>query len=592
MRRLPALRLQHRIFLYFSLVIILSTILFGYYAYRANVRTAEDNFTSAIMASMSQTANGLAALLREGENQANLFAGSYVVQEAMAPDSGRAVEQYDRYISMQRVIDAYEKSYSSFGVRVYLEERRRFMNDRVRYFTADDVPSPTDSSYWFRRNSAMYWALDPAATGKDDATFTVYRSIFGVADIGAPRGAVSFGVKREAIRQALEATQLPNGLRLYAFDERGLGIDAIGGRPPDPQPFASEATMDRIRERGSGRLGIETEGEPALLVFQAVSGYPLYLGVDVPLSAISNQTKFILNQFLVVALLVLSLSFVLAYFVSRGVTRQLKRLMSVMGRVETHDFNIQVPVERNDEIGILTGKFNWMIERIRALIEDVYKSNYEKKESELKLLQAQINPHFLYNTLDSVHWLAVRHAVPDISYMVRNLSDFLRLSLHVDGQSTLGMELKHIAAYFNIQRYRFEDRIELADEVPTALYDIEVIPLILQPLVENAILHGILPEEDRKGVIRLRARAEDGVVVVEVEDDGIGPTEERLTEVAEMLEREPGEGEGTGLRNVHRRLRFRYDAPYGLRLRAGADGGAICEVQFPDHRAGRGAGAG
>ncbi|WP_276356547.1 cache domain-containing sensor histidine kinase [Cohnella caldifontis] len=574
-------RLQHRIFFYFSLLFILSTILFGYYAYRANVQTAEENFTSAVSGSMAQSANGLANLFGEAEKQANLFAASHVVRDSLSPEPTTAVGQYDRYVNLERVSDAYEENYSSFGIRIFLDPPRRFMNDGVRYLPVALLDGEDSPRYLFRRNSVLHWSL--AAGSENDGNnlyvFSCFRDIRSPDDFGEYRGTVSFDIRSSAVSSLFANAAFPGGGRLFLLDEKGKVIYEPSFAGP-VRSSLDKSTMERIQTERRGSLTIDKQ----LLVYWALDGYPFYLAVDIPMNELSNQSRPIMFNFLLVALLVLIVSFIVTFLISGRVTGQLKRLMQAMATVDSHDFNVKVPVKRMDEIGVLSVKFNWMVERIRALIEDVYKTGVEKKEAELKLLQAQINPHFLYNTLDSVHWLSVKHQAPDIGYMVRNLSAFLRLSLHIGGTSTLGTELRHTRAYFNIQKFRFEDRIELADEVPERLHGIEVLPLILQPLVENAILHGILKYEDRIGKIALFAEEADGMLRLEVTDDGPGIEPARLEEVRHALVSEPYEGESTGLRNVHRRIRFRYGEPYGLTVENRAEGGARLVLTLPAAR--------
>ena len=576
--KLRDMRLQHRIFMYFSMLIIVSTILFGYYAYRANVRTAEENFTSAVKGAIAQTADSLENVLMEAEQQVNLFAGSHVVQNSLAPGNVTAVEQYDRYMNMQRVIEAYEKYYQSFGIRIFLQQPRRFMNDNRRYFTEDQL----DGEMLFRRNSVVHWSFfpGPGASETDPKVLTVYRKIISGSDISLHLGTVAFDVKKWEIASIIDGSVMPGEFPLYLFDAKGRLIFASGSHETGTA-FVDSAIMGRIREAASGSLQVESDRGTVLTVYRSLRQFPFYLAVNIPYHEITNQSKQILYQFVGVALLVLAVSFVFAYLISSSVTRRIKKLIHVMNTLEGHDFNVRVPTDRNDEIGILTHRFNWMIERIRMLIEDVYKSNYEKKEAELKLLQAQINPHFLYNTLDSVHWMAVKHRAPEISYMVRNLSNFFRLGLRAEGRSTLGEELKHIEAYYNIQKYRFEDRVELETDVPDSLRGMEVLPLILQPLVENAMIHGILKHENLKGKIRIRAWLEGDRLHLEVSDNGTGMGPERLERVIMGLESEPQAGTGTGLRNVHRRIRFRYDGPYGLSLYSSPNEGTRCVLVLP-----------
>lgn len=577
------IRLQHRIFLYFSLLFILSTILFGYYAYQANVQTAEENFTSAVNGSMTQTANGLANLLDEAEKQANLFAGGYTVQESLAGGDVPVLTQYDRYVDLERVINAYEKNYDAFGIRVFIDPVRRFMNDRTRYLPESEVPKDENSSFLFRRNAVLHWSRTPLTNtgGLPGILLSCYRNIVNMNDISIAMGTVSFDVKTEAFSTILRNSSLSENPKLYVIDEVGMGIYDTNNLDSRNEVIVKKETMEKIRLKGSGSLRIDMGNKSSLIVFKKLAHYPFYLAVDIPFTELSKRSKLILTQFMWVALLVLSVCFIVAYLISSGVTRRLKRLSNAMGTIESNQFNIQIPEDINDEIGIINRKFNWMMERIRTLIQDVYQSNYEKKEAELKLLQAQINPHFLYNTLNSVNWLAVKHQAPDISYMVRNLSEFLRLSLHVDGSSTLETELKHTRAYFNIQKYRFEDRIELVDEMSEELFHFEVIPLILQPLVENAILHGILKVEELQGTIYLRGKLDAGVLIMEVSDSGVGITAERLTQIKEALGAERTETMGTGLRNVHRRIQFRYGNQYGLNVFSIPGEGTRCILTLP-----------
>ncbi|MBB6734787.1 cache domain-containing sensor histidine kinase [Cohnella zeiphila] len=586
--RLKDMRLKHRVFLYFSLLLIVSTISYSYYAYKANVRTAEENFTSAVQGTMAQTAEGMNVLLSEVEQQANLFAGSHVVQDSLAPGTATVIQQYDRYVNMQKVIDAFEKNYPSYRIRVFLKEPRRFLNDGERYLQESGASGDASDSVLFRRNSVMEWSLysNPSDPESGDMLFTLRRRIISGSDISQQLGTVAFDVSAKAAADVLSRTPIPGDRSLYVFDPQGRILYDTGGSAGGGMPSRTvdSAELGRVSQTGAGSLRLEGKNGAELLVYHSVGGYPLYLAVNIPYREITNRSHQILYQFGGVALLVLAVSFALAYLIASNVTSRLKKLMKVMGTVEIRQFNIQVPTDRNDEIGALTHRFNWMIERIRTLIEDVYKANYEKKEAELKLLQSQINPHFLYNTLDSVNWLAVKHQAPDISYMVRNLSSFLRIGLHIDGPSTLEAELMHTRAYFNIQKYRFEDRIDLTIGVPESLEPLQVLPLILQPLVENAILHGILKHDTLKGSIVIRAwrdKEEGGDLFLEVRDNGLGMEAAKLKQVMQGLDSEATNGSGTGLRNVHRRIRMRHEAPYGLTVHSALGEGTRCVLRLP-----------
>ncbi|MBC8059958.1 MAG: sensor histidine kinase, partial [Clostridiaceae bacterium] len=309
---------------------------------------------------------------------------------------------------------------------------------------------------------------------------------------------------------------------------------------------------------------------------------PFYIVANIPNDEITKGGLQILKKFSFIAIIILIISFLIAYVISDSITKRINQLIDVMANVENSKFSVQVPVVYNDEISVLKRNFNWMVERIRNLIDAVYKSNIEKKEAELKLLQAQINPHFLYNTLDSINWLAVRTDASEISYIVKNLSDYLRIGLNKgEDMTSIENEIKHIYAYFNIQKFRFEDKINLEVNITSEILNHKTITLVLQPLVENAILHGILKEEGRKGVITITAEEIEGMIILEVKDNGIGIEKDTLLKILENMNNFTNADMGYGLRNVHQRIRYKFGEEYGLNIISEKDKGTSCLLIFP-----------
>jgi two-component system sensor histidine kinase YesM len=237
---------------------------------------------------------------------------------------------------------------------------------------------------------------------------------------------------------------------------------------------------------------------------------------------------------------------------------------------------IQADVE---EVQLLSDGIESMVGHLKRLIERNTEQEKQRRKTELALLQAQINPHFLYNTLDTIIWLIESGEISESVAMVGSLSNFFRFSLS-RGQNviTLKEEQQHIRSYLEIQHMRYRDLMEYEIDIPEE-FDAVILPkLTLQPLVENALYHGIKIRR-RKGLIRVSGRKEGELLVLEVADDGSGMTEERLEELRDSLV--DGRKEGFGLRTVHQRIQILFGLEYGLTIESTPDIGTNILVKIP-----------
>ena len=240
-----------------------------------------------------------------------------------------------------------------------------------------------------------------------------------------------------------------------------------------------------------------------------------------------------------------------------------------------------VPVE---ELSGLTQDVNAMASRLEELVEQNRQEQENLKKAELRTLQAQINPHFLYNTLDTIVWEAQSGKNEEVIALTKSLSDFFRSSLS-SGEDWVSVEqeLKHLNGYLAIQKTRYRDILNYEVEVEPSIYPSRILKLLLQPLVENALYHGIKYKRGG-GMIRVRGFREDDMLCFEVQDTGIGMTEERLEEVREAMRQgrqmrrdpdEPEPGGGFGLYNVDQRIRLYYNLDHGLEIGSGPDGTTV-----------------
>lgn len=278
-----------------------------------------------------------------------------------------------------------------------------------------------------------------------------------------------------------------------------------------------------------------------------------------------------------VTILICIFAAVLAYFITSGmVSGRIERLTCLMQEVQEGSMDMQVGSDDRDEIGMLYRGFGSMMKRIRTLINEVYLSKITQKEAELKALQAQINPHFLYNTLSLINWKALAAGEEDISRMTLAMSTFYRTALN-RGRNVLQVEaeLSNTRAYLEIQSVLHDGDFDYEIEVQPEILQCESLNLILQPLVENAIHHGIEEKTDGRGKISVRGWKEDNCVWFMVEDNGVGMEQKVADKILTM------ESKGYGVRNVDERIRLCYGEKYAMKVESVVGKGTKMTIHFP-----------
>ena len=289
------------------------------------------------------------------------------------------------------------------------------------------------------------------------------------------------------------------------------------------------------------------------------------------------------------ALIALAL-FIVAGFatnrISSGITRPLRKLQDIMRSVESGDFHLIGRIEGTDEIRELAREYDIMVSRIGELMQQNIHEQELKRKSDLKALQAQINPHFLYNTLDSIIWMGEMKQHREVVQMTSALSKLFRISISKGRELiTVNEEIAHVQSYLTIQEMRYKDKFRYIIDIDQEIHDLLVLKITLQPLVENAIYHGI-KEVDHQGFIRITGRREEDDIVFEVTDNGKGMSRQELSALVEGVTRKRTSCEkltrqGMGVRNVHERIRIYFGERYGLTFESEEGRGTTITVRLP-----------
>lgn len=345
------------------------------------------------------------------------------------------------------------------------------------------------------------------------------------------------------------------------------------------------------------------------------------VGVNYAAELVKNRPT-IQRYYFYWTLLCITLAILVAVIISHHLSRPILRLRSSMRAVEQGNFDISVEVTGNNEIGELAKDFNIMIGRIKELVRRNAEEQEAKRKSELMALQNQITPHFLYNTLDSIIWMAEAKQHGEVVKMVAALARLLRLSIsRGDELVSVRDEIQHIRNYLTIQKMRYKDMLDFSIDVDSSIKNLLVPKVILQPLVENAIYHGIKNKE-RGGLVAVRGWREGDDIVIQVADDGVGVDQSRMRQllldsgeieldtaprngrardggvvssalripgsetesVPDRYRRLPKSRAKVGVGNVHERIRLYFGQGYGLRFRnndRSPEGGTVVEVRLP-----------
>ena len=277
-----------------------------------------------------------------------------------------------------------------------------------------------------------------------------------------------------------------------------------------------------------------------------------------------------------------------AWGISRSIYIPIKKLHDMTTTITRNDLQALVTHDNVDEITELGMSFNIMIGRIRELLDAKVKEQENLKKAELRALQAQINPHFLYNTLDTIIWMTESKKTDEVIEIVRALSSFFRISLS-KGRDwiTIGEEVERTRSYLTIQKMRYRDILDYRIEVDEGVAGNTVLKLILQPLVENALYHGI-KNKRQGGTIVVRAKQQnENEVLLQVEDNGIGFTPEKLAQLRDELNDDSGDirlESGFGIGNVNKRIRLYYGNQYGVSIKSNYQAGTCVSIVIPARR--------
>lgn len=297
---------------------------------------------------------------------------------------------------------------------------------------------------------------------------------------------------------------------------------------------------------------------------------------------LNDQVESFVYLYIIMAAVICTAAVIVTVIVLRSITGPVKNLCEVTKQIAEGNFSTRVNLKSNDEIAILADSVNDMSGHLEELVSKIKEDERKMRYTELRLLQEQINPHFLYNTLDTIIWLVEGNNTEKAVNMVVSLSDFFRIVLSKGKEIiTIKEEEQHIRSYLEIQQVRYRDILDYDIQIDPAIYSYEILKLTLQPLVENALYHGIKVKRG-KGTIQVIGKRSMDKIYFEVKDNGVGMDEEQLESLRKKMNKSCKETDsGFGLANVNERIRMNFGLPYGITIYSKLGEGTLVRVVIP-----------
>lgn len=505
---------------------------------------------------------------------------------AIASNDPRDFTYIQRLQDSDKLASTFEQLRTLSGVdkiRLYVNNDYSYSNDQNNIIQITDIKesewylnaSQTDDRYWC---SPTDFSDQPLY---DQEWFSSFQTIFNSRSINDPLAIVRVDINQSRLHSIVNGSSITeNGMVLIMRDkEIMLSSDSAG------KVSTLSQITHRIQPSNSNNWSrIEDSGTHYYVQSRLLNEQDWHVVSILPAEDIYHPGNMLSAEMFLIVAVITVIAYLIAYFLTRSTLDRLSLLTKTMQIVENGDTAIRLKPYGDDEVAHLIRSFNQMMDQMDTLMEEKIEYGRQIKNLELKALQAQINPHFLYNSLDLINCTAISHNVPEISKMVNALSKFYRLSLN-KGREIISLhdEIMHAKLYLQIQNMRFDNRILVTWDLDPTADDCQIIKIILQPLIENAVIHGIFEKPSKSGQLFVKTLRQDDKIFIIIQDDGVGMDEHTMN--LNFAVSESGTiantSSGYGVRNIHDRIKLAYGDTYGLSCVSTPGQGTTVTIHLP-----------
>lgn len=557
-KALHSLSMAKKFLLLSAMTFILPLVFFVYFSYMSYSSTVDNKLFQMTENVLSLIEKNVQYTINDVSDTGNIIMTSGEVQSVLSvnPD---AADYHQQILSHETAVEdllinlTNNKQY--IGTILLANDNYSLAKYKSLTYRIDKNPIDLGKELWMQETLDAYgkgcWFPSESTEYFTD-NILIYTKLIRSLNQLHPLGILLIGIDKKVFEDLLSPVEELNNTQIIIWRDEGILYDSAPYENGVLSSMHQDELFTFLKTDGIKRL---SAAERFYVKSIPCENTNWYITAVTPYNMLRLDKRNTLILFLCIAAMTLLVALLCSYLFTNNITETIRRLQRYVdnlktGRQEKIHFN------PTDEIGRIGNEFIRVVEENEKLTTNLYKSLYQEKESELIALQSQINPHFLYNALDSIFWMAEEHNAPDISHMTVALSNMFKLSLN-NGEKliTIRKELEMVQSYITIQKVRFEDRIRVITSVEEGILDLKIVKFILQPLVENAINHGIAHKDDG-GIITIQIRRKENDILITVEDNGIGFETHDI----------PIPSHGYAVRNIDDRLKLYYGADYGVQI--------------------------
>lgn len=394
-----------------------------------------------------------------------------------------------------------------------------------------------------------------------------------------PIGAILFNIKLKSFQSAFSSQISNMNGHVYLVNNDDEIISSIDNK--DIGKKLDKSIIAGVKTKGDYFEYKVNDVNCLITVYYSKWNQWRYISV-IPMSELTKDSEYVSKVNVIAAIFIIIIFVLISFVIARSLTEPINLITKKMKKVSINDKMPKIHYTGNDEFAYLTDAFNDMVIRIDTLVKEVYEQNLLRSEQEFKNLQVQINPHFLYNTLEVVNWIARTKGVIEIAEIVKALSDMMRYSISKgEDVVTIESELNHIKNYFTIQSFRYGNKLNIMYNIEEDILDMNILKLTLQPIVENSLIHGIDPKGGN-GTIQIIGKKCEDKACIKIIDDGVGITRQRLTDIRnDTVKDDTKKHSNIGIKNVDKRLQIKFGKQYGVEINSEEGLGTTVEIFIP-----------
>jgi two-component system sensor histidine kinase YesM len=571
-RKSKKLSISKRIIVIYLIVVLIPICTLIYSYYKNSSRIIENEVTNSLLQTLKQCEININNTLNGIIDTSDRIFMDPRVQQFLVSDVKEKGDQIDEANELKKVFDGFKNKRDSYRIRLFVDENKMISQERITFFSFRDI----EEKDWYKKvldkMGGVYWQK----TYKEDYIDTGENYVISCARVlkhsynyYENKGVLVIDLPQNTISTILSDINLGKSEGIYIIDEAGAIIlnddtSIIGKR------IVEAKELEYINENSSGVQESIIKGKEVFLLHETIGSTGWKIVAEIPKDDIIKDNRIFNNISVFIGITITFAAFVLGIFIlfahtMEAMNKQVKNLVGVIEKegVDVFDGNISSP-SYEDFTKLEKSIYN-IIQKVKNLMEESYQAKIKEREAQLKALQAQINPHFLYNTLDTINWMAIKNNSTEISFMVNSLAKYFRLSLS-KGKDVVSIkdELELAKVYLTIQQTRFKGAVQFNIEVNPEVELYHMPKLTLQPIIENAIIHGIQKKQDRSGTVTIEANKVGDIISFSVVDDGVGMEPEAIERLVVNLNKAD---EGSyGLHNVNERIRLFSGEEFGLKI--------------------------